>query len=236
MAGRAAALYRLQLVDTEIEHAMAALARVEGQLGQDTELLAARRKLTEEEESLGKTRGKLRTLELDLDGILSKISSTQAALYGGEVTNPKELAGLQQEVEYLERHRSEMEDDILEAMADAEDATSHLQASQERLQRMEEDWNAEQEGLRRQAGELRARLAALKGERKEVLLPVSERDLAIYEDLRRQKGGQAVALLEGGICQGCRVALPTSLVQKVRRGQDLVQCGSCQRILNSARQ
>lgn len=232
MVGRAGALYELQLIDNEIDDKRSTLVRLERQLDEKGELLSAQRKLAEEEESLRKLRAELRRLELDLEDISSKIASTQAMLYGGEVTNPKELAGLQQESEYLKRRQSEVEDQVLETMAEAEEKESRLKLDQERLQRMEQEREAEQEELRRQADELRSRLASLEEGRNEALGPVPQEDLAVYEDLRGRKGGQAVALLEVGICQGCRVALPTSLIQKVRRGEDLVYCGSCQRVLN----
>ena len=233
MVDRVGALHKLQLIDSELNEKTEALGQVESQLDQNEELLSARRKMAEEEGGLHKSRATLRHLELDLEEISSKIVSAQERLYGGEITNPKELASLEQEIEYLKRRQSEVEDKTLETMAEVEEKESGLKLEAECLGRREQEWEANQEDLRQQAQELSARLTSLQGERTETLLTVSEEDLTVYEDLRRLKGGQAVALLEGGICQGCRVALPTSLVQKVRRGQDLVTCGSCGRILYS---
>ena len=233
MVSRVEVLYELQMIDTRMDEEREALSCVENQLDQDEELLSARRKLAEEEESLRKSRGKLRTLELDLEEISDKIAAAQDMLYGGTVTNPKELASLQQEMEYLQRRQSEVEDSTLELMTEVEEKESRLETAGQRLQRMEKEWEAKQDDLHRQAKELRALIASLMQEREEILRGVSKEDLTVYDDLRRRKGGQAVALLEGGVCQGCRVALPTSLVQKVRRGHDLVYCGSCQRIMYS---
>ncbi len=233
MVNRAEALYRLQKIDTDLNGSRDALSRVEGQLAQNGELLAARRKLTEAEDRLQTLRGKLRNMELDLEGILSKIFSAQEMLYGGEITSPKELASLEQEIEYLRRQQSEVEDRTLETMAEVEEKESRLQMEEEGLRRREREWKGIQEDLGQQVQELRSHLASLEGERKEILLTVSEHDIAVYEELRDLRRGEAVALIEGGICQGCRVALPTSLVQKVRRGQDLVSCSSCGRILYS---
>jgi predicted nucleic acid-binding Zn-ribbon protein len=235
MVSRVGALYELQILDTQTDEEREALSQVERQLDQNEELVSARRKLTEQEESLRKSRGQLRSLELDLEEISDKVASAQDMLYGGTVTNPKELASLEQEMEYLKRRQSEVEDKALEMMAEVEEKESRFVAAEERLQSMEEEWEAMQKALRQQAKELRARLASLRQEREQILLAVSKEDLVVYDDLRRRKGRQAVALLEGGICQGCRVALPTSLVQKVRRGHDLVYCGSCQRVLYSLR-
>ncbi len=231
MVDRVEALYKLQLIDMEIDEKRETLSHVESGLDQDDELLSAQRRLAKAEEALRKSRSELRRFELDLQEISSKIASTQEMLYGGEITNPKELASLEQEIEYLKRRQSEVEDTTLETMAQVEENESRFRTGEQHFQRMEQEWQATQEDLHQQAEELRSRLESLKAQKDEAILVVPEEDVAVYEDLRRLRGGQAVALLEGGICLGCRVALPTSLVQKVRRGQDLVYCGSCQRIL-----
>jgi len=40
-----------------------------------------------------------------------------------------------------------------------------------------------------------------------------------------------VVKVERGMCQGCRISLPMSVLQKARSGFDVVQCVSCERIL-----
>lgn len=233
MVGRVEALYRLQALETEIDETRAALDTVQSGLQANEERASARRELRETEEAMRASRGRLRELELDLDQISSKIASTEEMLYGGQVTNPKELAGLDQELHYLRRRRSEVEDETLVSMDEVERREAQFETAERHFEAAEQRWQTTQNELRQEAEGLRSRLAALEAERKTKLSSVSREDLSTYENARRQTAGPAVVLLEGGICQGCRVALPTSLVQQVRRGQDLVYCGSCHRILYS---
>lgn len=233
MAGPVEAIYRLQSIDAEIDEKRGSLRSIEAELANNEDVLAASEAVRASEETLRELRSRLRSLELDLGGVSGKIAATERALYGGEVTNPKELAGMEQELDYLRRRRTAVEDDTLVLMGEVEAQEEKLQAAQELLSRTEQRWRMAQSELVKDAEELRSRLATLEAERKETARGVSEGNLAVYESLRRQKGGQAVALLEDGVCQGCRVALPTSLVQRVRRGSELVHCGSCQRVLYS---
>jgi predicted nucleic acid-binding Zn-ribbon protein len=233
MVGRVEALYRLQVLEAEIDETRAALDTIQSGLEANEELASARQELHEKEEALRASRGRLRELELDLEQVLSKIASTEEMLYGGQVTNPKELAGLDQELHYLRRRRSEVEDETLVSMDEVEEREAHFEGARRQFEAEERRWQATQNELRQEAEKLRSCLSALEAERKARLSSVSKEDLSIYENARRQTAGPAVVLLEGGICQGCRVALPTSLVQQVRRGQDLVYCGSCHRILYS---
>lgn len=57
------------------------------------------------------------------------------------------------------------------------------------------------------------------------------RTLELYDRLLQARGGEALAVLDGGICQACFMQVPPNLKVRVARGQDLVQCSSCDRIL-----
>ncbi len=232
---RIESIYKLQLLDDEVEAKADDLRTIEEQLQSDEDVLAARRAAQGREAALRESRSQLRDLEFDLEQVSSKVTAAKNALYGGEITNPKELAGIEQELEYLSRRQSVVEEDALAVMAEVEEREDRQQAAEELLARAQETHDASQLELRQNAEELRDRLSSLSVERDEIRKVISSKNLAVYDGLRNQKRGQAVALLENGICQGCRVALPTSLVQRVRRGTELVQCGSCQRILYSAR-
>jgi predicted nucleic acid-binding Zn-ribbon protein len=54
--------------------------------------------------------------------------------------------------------------------------------------------------------------------------------IGLYEKLRTAKQGRAVATVLRETCQGCRISLPSNLVQRMRAGAT-VQCVSCERIL-----
>ena len=233
MTGIVEAIHRLQSIDTEIDEKTSSLRSIEIELADNDEVVAASEAARSSEETVRELRSRLRSVELDLEEALDKIAATERALYGGEVSNPKELAGLEQELDYLRRRQSALEDDALVLMGEVEEQEDELQSAQELLSRTEQRWRAAQSDLREEAAKLRSRLDSLEAERREAAQTISDENLAVYEGLRQQKGGQAVVLLEDGICQGCRVALPTSVAQRVRRGDELVYCGSCQRVLYS---
>ena len=41
----------------------------------------------------------------------------------------------------------------------------------------------------------------------------------------------AVAVVSGELCLGCRVGIPPQSYIEVQRGEDIISCGNCQRIL-----
>ena len=228
-------LYRLQTIDLEIGHGQRRLGEVEAGLGESEELRQARRAVQKAEDELSRWRTTLRDLELEARSLTAKITSAEERLYSGRVTNPKELANLQDEVSYLKRRRGELEDRQLEAMVEVEEYEAEVDSKKASLARIGAEWGQTQKRLTEERSELEERLTHLEGERVKMEGMIGPEDLTLYEELRSRKGGQAMALLKGGVCQACRVTLPTSQVQQVRSGDSLSFCSSCQRILCAER-
>lgn len=231
MAKSAQILYRLQLLDTELSEQRSKLRETESLLGESQELIAARRARSQAEGELDTWRARLRDLEWDLQSLTDKITATEQRLYSGRVTNPKELAALQQDHEHMKRSRSKLEDEVLSAMTRLEECEKAFADTSARLTDIEARWRAEQERLSEERMKLQTRIAALSEKRAGLVAPLAVTELALYEELMRTKGGRAVALLAGGMCQGCRVTLPTSKAQSVRQSQELIVCTNCGRIL-----
>ena len=61
-------------------------------------------------------------LDREFQTLNNKIKNAERRLYSGNVQNTKELADLQHQIEAMGRHRSSMEDTILEAMIMVEQA------------------------------------------------------------------------------------------------------------------
>ena len=78
---------------------------------------------------------------------------------------------------------------------------------------------------------LRQQVALLEQKRESLSALVSPAHLRLYGTLRTARHGQAVVKVERGMCQGCRIGLPTRTVQLARTSADPVQCPSCNRIL-----
>lgn len=221
----------MQVIDLEIDEAERSLRLIESGLGESDELRAARESLAQASEWQGELRRRLRNLELDLEKVIEKRKTSEKSLYSGKVKSPKELSGLEQEVQLLKRRQVEVEDETLEVMSQLEAANERLERERKGLERLEIRWREEQAELKEKQTTLSSRLSLLRERRESLQAAIAPEDLATYEDLRRRKGRQGVALVQNGVCQGCGVAVSTSKVTKVLRGEELVHCANCERIL-----
>ena len=172
---------------------------------------------------------KSRSGKITLEGIKDEIASSDQRLYSGSIRNPKELGDLQAKVASLRRLLEKREEQLLEAMIALEDAEAAQSAAQENLVHVEAKWGEDQVALKAEREELAGRLGAIAAERG-ALLPHIQRDLSLYQSLRKTKGGLAVTMMRGGACTACGMEIPPGRLEHGRK-TGLLSCGNCERIL-----
>ena len=155
----------------------------------------------------------------------------EGKLYGGSITNLRELEGYEKEASFLRGQLQERDDALLEMMMVLEEAQEKLQSLEDDCRQAKEGWHISQAALTQERKRLEEMLPTLEARRQGLVSYVSQQELKLYEALRLSKGGQAVAKVERGLCRGCRMALPTHQLQRARQGRETVLCNSCGRIL-----
>jgi predicted nucleic acid-binding Zn-ribbon protein len=222
-------LYQLQEIDTHTEQEEQALAVKIGQLGKREALDDALNRLSAAQQHLKEMNHQRHDAEWEVDDALSKIVAAEQQLYGGRITNPKELSSLQHEVNTMKSRSDQLETKALEIIEQAEEAEKGVAERSGECQKLEDEWHLQQKQLADDIEKLKNSLADLNQKRQQLVTQTDGDAIALYEKVRQQKK-QAVAKVEQGICQVCRISLSASVLQKARSGQP-VQCGSCGRIL-----
>ncbi|MEA3406534.1 MAG: C4-type zinc ribbon domain-containing protein [Chloroflexota bacterium] len=227
-------LRKLQDTDQEWDEKAGVYKSVRERLANQSELDNKRRTLHQQQEELTSVRTRLRNTELEYGSLEEKTEDVKEELYGGRVTSSKELSSLQDELAYLQRRLSELEDRILEGMTTVDELEQAIASGREALETFEEQWRDEQESLRARYKALRARLETLKEKREMLRAQVDPGVLSLYDELRKKKKGVALAPVSDGVCQICRVRVPSHKVQAIRSGERVIVCDGCGRILYSA--
>ena len=222
-------LYELQELDINIENTQQTLDLKTHQVGKREILDLAQSRLNAEQKNLEELKHQRREAEADLDDVTSKINNANQQLYGGRITNPKELANLQHEVNTLKDINDQLETKTLEIIDRVEAAEKTVAAANADYQKLESEWQEEQQQLAADIALLQKNLAELAEKRQLISSQIESPALSLYERVRQQKK-QAVSKVEQGICRACRISVSASNLQKARGGQP-VQCGSCGRIL-----
>ena len=224
-------LYDLQELDWELSADEASLEEVRARLEDESEINAARARLQKLTAELDKRAPLRRALESSLARLEERLQVAEQRLYGGAVTNPRELSASEEERRLLQEQRGAEEDRMLDVMVEIEELQSSRDATQELLGRLETDREAEYADLLQRQDALVVRIDELRRGRQRITPEIPVAMLSIYESLLKTRGGHAVAKVERGLCQGCRLALPTMENQRAKSSQGIVQCSSCRRIL-----
>lgn len=224
-------MYALQDTDLALDAATARLREIEERLGESQELIEARQKVEEIHKRLQGLRAQQKDSEFAVQEIREKAAGVEKKLYGGAVRNPKELTDLQDDLNALNTQVRKREDNLLNILVEIEDTEDQRKESETYHATVEAGWRREQDDLAGEKTRLESERQGLEQKRGRQIVLLQPPALALYQILRERRGGRAVARVERGMCQGCRITLPTSVLQKARSGLALVQCVSCERIL-----
>ena len=228
-------LYELQQLDLVRAEKQRTLDAVRAELADESNLRQVRARFANIQVRYTSQNALRRDAQLAVEQIEAREEIVQNRLYGGAVTNPRELEAFQEEQSMLSRQKAEAEDLLLERMVAAEEMQEALASTQETLAALEEQRSLRVPELQRQGRMLSAELQDLNRRRDEMLPHFPPQVLSTYETLLTSRDGQAVSRVAAGrgrdICEACRVALPRSDIQRLRSGESLVQCNNCRRIL-----
>jgi len=224
-------LYRLQLVDSRMDEIRARLEEIRQTLEDDQEMRQAKKQVSETEAILKLAQQSLAQTETEVGKQKIKIEQSEANLYSGNVKNPKELQDLQNEVAALKRHLGTLEDRQLEAMLEEETAEQANQAALGRQERVRARLADQNNTLTVEQSELNKVLERLDAERGAALSPLDPNQLAIYNQLRQQKRGVAIAAVNEGACAACGKTLTPAQMQSARSTAQIYNCPTCGRIL-----
>jgi hypothetical protein len=224
-------LYRLQQFDNQLDRAQFRLKEIEAALNDDEPLRKAQQHLHEISDALQTARKGLRKAEQDVQDQRIKIEQTEATLYGGKVRNPKELQDLQNEATALKRYKGVLEDRQIETMIAVEDAEAAFQGATAILEDVRTEFDRQHSLLADEQANLLKDVARLGTERQAAADTISLDDLNLYNQLRQQKRGVAVAKVNGGACSACGTTLNAALLSAARTASQISRCSSCGRIL-----
>ena len=209
----------VQISGVELElNARALVGEVESSLGVQVELLS-------EVQEAHKTQ------QIQAEDLRGRATLLEAQLYSGEITNPRDLSSLELETGNVKAQIDQKEIGLVELAVRADDLRRAVGELEEQLETSRAEWELRRSELTSQAASLSAEKDALNNRRNEFAASIDQSEMGHYEHLRQSKGGTAVAKVERGLCQACRLSLPTQHLQRVKSGKQTVLCSSCGRML-----
>ena len=172
-------------------------------------------------------------LEQQIDASKARRSELERRMFAGQVTAPRELQAMDEEVKHLARHISELEDREIEIMEALEPIDAQLQMAETERVSLEEQAVQLRDTIGISEASLDAELSTQVAVRDEVAAGLPPDLVARYEQLRKRLGGTGAARLVQGSCSGCHLTLPAMEVDRIRKAPPgaIITCDQCGRIL-----
>jgi len=224
-------LYRLQMIDSQIDRTQTTLQGVLKKLEDDATLRELRAWVETADNRQRLSEQNRRAAEAAVADQRIKIEQTESSLYSGTIHNPKELQDLQNDVAALKRHLVVLEDSLLETMLAQDETEKALREARTALQAAQDQWGAQNQDLGLEQDQLQKELQKLATERAALADSISSESLSLYNQLRQDRRGVAVTTISDNGCAACGSHLTPAQVQAARSAGQIARCPSCNRIL-----
>lgn len=147
------------------------------------------------------------------------------------VRNTKEYETAIREIDATKKQISAFETEILKSMEEIEKLEADLKVAAPDIERKRAEADLTLEALDKEREQADEQLLTL-GKRRVHLSTLMPRQLfSSYDRMARLRRGQVLAELRGGICMACRMKVRPKVISDVRKGDQLITCESCGRIL-----
>ncbi len=169
--------------------------------------------------------------ELSLQETEEKIAKLSTQLYSAK-TNEEYKAFLR-EIEFAKQEKRKIEDEILELMEEIEEKEKKLPEVKKKIEENIKKLKDEKEKENKRIKELEGKIKELTETRGRILKEIPEQYVKIYEKIRKNKEGIAVArVTEDNRCSVCLNPVPLQKVIEIKNQQNkLFFCEYCGRIL-----
>ena len=224
-------LFSLQELDLVMDRIQKTTRKAESELnvGKGVETLQAG--LQEEKIRLAEIQSQQKSQQQDAEVQRERSTRLDEQLYGGSITNPRDLESLEQEASNARGALEKLDGELIELALQAEESQNNCDSMEKELADTTSAWETRRAELEDELQKSNTEMSEVASQREEMVAILDPASVQQYENLRRTKGGLGVAKVERGLCQACRMSLPTQQRQKVRSAHLTVLCSSCGRIL-----
>lgn len=230
MNDQIAQLVSLQLIDIKID-------KIDKEIKVEQEALDDRiKKVAERESYIAEIEEKViqlekdrRTLEDEMIDKIAHVKERQSKMM--QVQTGREQTALLKEIEDAKKNAKENEEQVIELMEKIEKLTDEGKTEKNLLKGEKKGVAEETEKARKAIEAINKGKKTKTNKRDQQASDVNARLLKKYNTLRERRNGIAVVNVNQGVCQGCFMNLPPQQYNMLLKGDQLLDCPTCQRIV-----
>jgi uncharacterized protein len=221
---------RLQSLDMRAAELMKEIATLPRHIAEiEKKLHGGERKLESDKAALAANQRDRKKMDGDIQINEQKISKLRDQMLSAK--NNEQYRAFQHEIEFCQNEIRKCEDRILELMTESEPLDKNVKSAELSLKQEKQAVEAEKAVARERTAKDQEALKSLEGERQTLVAAVTKPVLTNYERIRKSRGGVALAEAVDGRCSMCHISLRPQFSQELKRGDKIMTCESCNRML-----
>jgi len=223
-------LVQLQKIELEMNQLRQAVEKVENEKKDlAVRLTAFESALDAEKQALEQIQQQCTDLEKEIQVVNDRIIKSNETLR--MVKTNKEYQVLLREVDDNKKRKNSLEDHVLTLYEQREAAEIRVNESQSQFLQLKEQVQAEQAKIDEQTLGDKGRLSVLEEQQQSTGNSLDPALLTRFRRIAKMNQGQAVARVSNETCMGCFMNVPPQLCIEVQRGNQMISCPQCSRIL-----
>jgi predicted nucleic acid-binding Zn-ribbon protein len=221
---------RLQDIDHRLADVAREIASLPAHIAEiEKKLISHERKLEADRADLTANQKERKKCESDIQVQDQKISKLKDQMVSAKTND--QYRAFQNEIEFCQKEIRKFEDRILELMSESEPLEKNVKAAEAALKAEKTQVEAEKNVARERTAADKKAQSELHAERNSIASSITPAVYQNYERVRKGRRGIAVAEVVDGRCTMCNIALRLQYFQDLKRGESILSCESCQRIL-----
>jgi uncharacterized protein len=171
----------------------------------------------------------MKNMELEVKTKNEELKKLQGLMMS--IKTNKEYDALISQIDAVKEYVSGRETAILELMQKIEEMESNIDDYKTKSEETKEQNEKQLAILQEKMDSVGSKIDLKQAERNNIIEKVSRRTMSVYERVRKNRGGDVVVPARKRACGACYKALPPHLIQEIKRGDRIITCDNCGRML-----
>jgi hypothetical protein len=201
-------------------------ARIKG-LGEDLERLESQ--IDEELAKFDAIKLEKRKIDQEIEELEGKMAKSKNKL--ANIKSNKEYTAALKEIDDLGREKNRLEERALEILEELEAINVQSAESKEKKDSYRKEYEEDQRALNIELDALKNDLQKFEDDRTDICKRIDEPLLRQYDSIRNHKEGVGVSAVIKGVCQACHMGIPPQKFNELMRGDKLMNCPHCMRLI-----
>ncbi len=195
-----------------------------------------RREISENEENFKNNEKELaeatvtqKNLELEISSLQDNLKKLKLQMMA--IKTNKEYDALVSQIDAVKESINEKETNLLEIIERTEILESSIEEFRKKSIETKKQNDDQLSILQEKMDSVGTKVQMKDDDRQNIIVRVPKRIMSIYERIRKNRGGSVVVTVKKRACGACFKALPPHLIQELKRGDQLITCDNCGRLL-----